>query len=495
MEEKLTDQEQARYDKLARYEELGVDPFGTRYDWEDRIVDINEKYGALSAEELEANPVHVKVAGRLMALRKMGKAAFGNIMDEYSRIQFWIGLQSVGEENYAVFKLSDLGDIAGLEGTLMKSRTGELTIRVSHYTHITKCLKPLPEKYHGLTDPEERYRHRYVDMIVNEDSRRIAILRPAIVKEIRRYCDSLGFVEVETPVLSPIAGGAAARPFITHHNALDKDFFLRIATELNLKKAMIGGIDRVYEIGRIFRNEGIDTRHNPEFTTIELYQAYGDLQSMREWAEGLFKTVAQNVIGKEIVEWGEATIDFSKPFRNISMAEAIKEKTGIDFTQDISFEEAVRLAKEHKVPLEKSWNSTGYIMQAFFDEFVEKDLIQPTFIHTYPIEVSPLTKKSPDPRFVERFELFIGGFEFANAYSELNNPFDQLERFQAQLAAKDRGDEEANDIDESFMDAMRYGMPPAGGIGVGIDRLCMLFCNVANIREVLLFPTLKTVGK
>ncbi|MDY2913624.1 MAG: lysine--tRNA ligase [Candidatus Enteromonas sp.] len=495
MEEKLTDQEQARYDKLARYEELGVDPFGTRYDWEDRIVDINEKYGALSAEELEANPVRVKVAGRLMALRKMGKAAFGNIMDEYSRIQFWIGLQSVGEENYAVFKLSDLGDIAGLEGTLMKSRTGELTIRVFHYTHITKCLKPLPEKYHGLTDPEERYRHRYIDMIVNEDSRRIAILRPAIVKEIRRYCDSLGFVEVETPVLSPIAGGAAARPFITHHNALDKDFFLRIATELNLKKAMIGGIDRVYEIGRIFRNEGIDTRHNPEFTTIELYQAYGDLQSMREWAEGLFKTVAQNVIGKEIVEWGEATIDFSKPFRNISMAEAIKEKTGIDFTQDISFEEAVRLAKEHKVPLEKSWNSTGYIMQAFFDEFVEKDLIQPTFIHTYPIEVSPLTKKSPDPRFVERFELFIGGFEFANAYSELNNPFDQLERFQAQLAAKDRGDEEANDIDESFMDAMRYGMPPAGGIGVGIDRLCMLFCNVANIREVLLFPTLKTVGK
>ena len=495
MEEKLTDQEQARYDKLARYEELGVDPFGTRYDWEDRIVDINEKYGALSAEELEANPVRVKVAGRLMALRKMGKAACGNIMDEYARIQFGIGLQSVGEENYAVFKLSDLGDIAGLEGTLMKSRTGELTIRVSHYTHIAKCLKPLPEKYHGLTDPEERYRHRYIDMIVNEDSRRIAILRPAIVKEIRRYCDSLGFVEVETPVLSPIAGGAAARPFITHHNALDKDFFLRIATELNLKKAMIGGIDRVYEIGRIFRNEGIDTRHNPEFTTIELYPAYVDLQSRRKWAEGLFKTVAQKVIGKALVEWGDATIDFSKPFRNISMAEAIKEKTGVDFTQDISFEEAVRLAKEHKVPLEKSWNSTGYIMQAFFDEFVEKDLIQPTFIHTYPIEVSPLTKKSSDPRFVERFELFIGGFEFANAYSELNNPFDQLERFQAQLAAKDRGDEEANDIDESFMDAMRYGMPPAGGIGVGIDRLCMLFCNVANIREVLLFPTLKTVGK
>lgn len=495
MEEKMTDQEQARFDKLARYEELGVDPFGSRYDWKDQIVDLNAKYAGASAEELEADPVHVKVAGRLMALRKMGKAAFGNIQDEYSRIQFWIGIQSVGEENYAVFKLSDLGDVAGLEGTLMKSRTGELTIRVTRFTHITKCLKPLPEKFHGLTDPEERFRHRYVDMIVNEDSRKIAILRPRIVKEIRRYCDDLGFIEVETPVLSPIAGGAAARPFITHHNALDKDFYLRIATELNLKKAMIGGIDRVYEIGRIFRNEGIDTRHNPEFTTIELYQAYGDLQSMREWTEGLLKDIAEKVFGKDEIPWGDVTIDFSKPFRWISMAEAIKEKTGVDFTQDISFEEAVALAKKHNVPLEKSWNSTGYIMQAFFDEFVEGDLIQPTFIHTYPIEVSPLTKKSPDPRFVERFEFFMGGFEFANAYSELNNPFDQLERFQAQLAAKNRGDEEANDIDESFMDAMKYGMPPAGGIGVGIDRLCMLFCNVQNIREILLFPTLKTVEK
>ena len=447
MEEKMTDQEQARFDKLARYEELGVDPFGSRYDWKDQIADLNAKYGNASAEELEANPVSVKVAGRLMALRKMGKAAFGNIQDEYSRIQFWIGIQSVGEENYAVFKLSDLGDVAGLEGTLMKSRTGELTIRVTRFTHITKCLKPLPEKFHGLTDPEERFRHRYVDMIVNEDSRKIAILRPRIVKEIRRYCDDLGFIEVETPVLSPIAGGAAARPFITHHNALDKDFYLRIATELNLKKAMIGGIDRVYEIGRIFRNEGIDTRHNPEFTTIELYQAYGDLQSMREWTEGLLKDIAEKVFGKDEIPWGDVTIDFSKPFRWISMAEAIKEKTGVDFTQDISFEEAVALAKKHNVPLEKSWNSTGYIMRAFFDEFVEGDLIQPTFIHTYPIEVSPLTKKSPDPRFVERFEFFMGGFEFANAYSELNNPFDQLERFQAQLAAKNRGDEEANDID------------------------------------------------
>ena len=491
MEEKLTDQEQARVDKLPKYEELGVDPFGTRYDWKDRICDIRKKYGDEDAEYFNENAIEVDVAGRLMAIRRMGKAAFVNLKDEYGSIQGWLGIDVVGEHDYSVFKLSDLGDIVGLKGTLMKSRTGELTIRVTRFTHITKCLKPLPEKFHGLTDTEDRFRKRYLDMIVNDDSRKIAILRPAIVKEVRRYCDELGFVEVETPVLSPIAGGAAARPFFTHHNTLDKDFTLRIATELNLKKAMIGGIDRVYEIGRIFRNEGIDTRHNPEFTTIELYQAYGDLQSMREWTEGLFKSICKNVVGSEKIVWGDIELDFSKPFAWISMVDAIKEKTGIDFNQQMSFEEAVELAKKHNVPLEKSWNSVGYIIQAFFDEFVEKTLIQPTFIHRYPIEVSPLTKKSDDPRFVERFEFFLNGFEFGNAYSELNNPFDQLERFQAQLEAKGRGDEEANEIDYSFMDAMRYGMPPAGGIGVGIDRLCMLFCNVQNIREVLLFPTMK----
>lgn len=491
MEEKLTDQEQARVDKLPKYEELGVDPFGSRYDWKDRICDVRKEYGDKDAEYFNENTVEVDVAGRLLAIRRMGKAAFVNLKDEYGSIQAWLGIDVVGEHDYAVFKLADLGDIVGLKGTLMKSRTGELTIRVSKFTHITKCLKPLPEKFHGLTDTEDRFRKRYLDMIVNDDSRKIAIMRPAIVKEVRRYCDDLGFIEVETPVLSPIAGGAAARPFFTHHNTLDKDFTLRIATELNLKKAMIGGIDRVYEIGRIFRNEGIDTRHNPEFTTIELYQAYGDLQSMREWTEGLFKSICKNVIGSEQIRWGDIELDFSKPFAWISMTDAIKEKTGIDFNEPMTFEEAVALAKKHNVPLEKSWNSVGYIIQAFFDEFVEKTLIQPTFIHRYPIEVSPLTKKSDDPRFVERFEFFLNGFEFGNAYSELNNPFDQLERFQAQLEAKGRGDEEANDIDHSFLDAMRYGMPPAGGIGVGIDRLCMLFCNVQNIREVLLFPTMK----
>ena len=491
MEEKLNDQEQVRLDKLPKYEELGVDPFGTRYEWKDQIRDIRAKYGELSAEELTEKNIEVDVAGRLMAIRRMGKASFANIKDEYGNIQLWIGINIIGEHDYAVFKLADLGDIVGVKGILMKSRTGELTIKVEKYTHICKCLKPLPEKFHGLTDTEDRFRKRYLDMIVNDDSRRVAILRPAIVKEIRRFCDDLGFVEVETPVLSPIAGGASARPFITHHNALDKDFYLRIATELNLKKAMIGGIDRVYEIGRIFRNEGIDTRHNPEFTTIELYQAYGDLSDMRNWVEGLFKDLAEKIAKSDIVTWGDIQIDFSKPFKWISMTEAIKEKTGIDFTKQMSFEEAVALAKEHNVPLEKSWNSVGYIIQAFFHESVKKTLIHPPFIHTYPIEVSPLPKKSEDPRFVERFEFFIGGFEFGNAYTELNNPFDQLERFKAQLEAKNRGDEEANDIDYSFMDALKYGMPPAGGIGVGIDRLSMLFTNTQNIREVLLFPTMK----
>ena len=490
MEEKLTDQELARRAKLPRYEEMGIDPFGSRYDWKDRICDLRQKYGDLSPEELEQKNISVDIAGRIVSLRKMGKASFFNLKDELGRIQVWIGRDSVGEENYALFKLSDLGDIAGVQGTLMKTQTGEFTVRCTKYTHIVKCLKPLPEKFHGLTDTEDRFRRRYLDLIVNDDSRKMALLRPRIVREIQHYCDSLGFVEVETPILSPILGGASARPFVTHHNALDKDFYLRIATELNLKKCMVGGIDRVYEIGRIFRNEGIDTRHNPEFTTIELYQAYGDLGSMKSWVEGLFDSLCKK-LGKTTFHWMGNDIDFSKGFRWVSMAEAIQEKTGIDFTKQMTFEEAVALAKEHNVPLQKSWNSVGYIMNAFFDEFVEKSLIQPTFIHTYPVEVSPLTKRSKDPRFVERFEFFIGGTEMGNAYSELNNPFDQKERFDAQLAARERGDEEAADIDFSFIDALDYGMPPAGGIGCGIDRLCMLLGEQDNIREVILFPTMK----
>jgi lysyl-tRNA synthetase class 2 len=490
-EEKLGDQEAVRQGKLEKYKELGVDPFGSRYEWKDQIKDARVQYGKMTAEELAARPITVNVAGRLLAIRRMGKASFVNLKDEYGQIQAWIGQDVIGEHDYSVFKLADLGDIVGLEGTLMLTRTGELTIRVTKYTHIVKCLKPLPEKYHGLTDTEDRYRHRYVDLIINDESKAIALLRPAIVKGIRDFCDSQGFVEVETPVLSPILGGAAAKPFVTHYNSLDKDFYLRVATELNLKKCMVGGIDRVYEIGRIFRNEGIDTKHSPEFTTIELYQAFGDLSDMRKWAEGLFHYIAKNVVKKNIYQWNGQTIDVEKPFAYIGMAEAIQEKTGVDFRGSIPFEKAVELAKEHNVPLEKSWNSTGYVMQAFFDEFVEPTLTQPTFIHTYPIEVSPLTKKTSDPRFVDRFELFIAGTEFCNAYSELNNPFDQKERFEAELAARSRGDDEANDMDQTFLDALSYGMPPAGGIGLGVDRFCMLFTEQASVREVVLFPTMK----
>jgi len=491
MEEKLTDQEVARREKLEKYVELGVDPFGERYEVKDQIRDIRAKYGSFSEEDFQKKEINVGVAGRLMAIRRMGKASFANIKDEYGNIQAWLGLNVIGEHDYEVFKLADLGDIVGISGTLMLTKTGELTIRATKFTHITKCLKPLPEKFHGLTDLEERCRKRYLDLIMNDDSRRMALLRPAIVKGIRDYCASLGFVEVETPVLSALPSGASARPFITHHNAFDCDFYLRIATELNLKKCLIGGIDRVFEIGRIFRNEGIDNKHNPEFTTIELYQAYADLSDMKAWAEGVFHYIADKVVGKSLFHWNGYDIDLSKPFESISMAEAIKRETGVDFNRDISFEEAVKLAKEHNVPLDPSWNSTGYIMQAFFDEKVEEKLIQPTFIHTYPIEVSPLTKKTKDPRFVDRFEIFIAGVEFANAYSELNNPFDQKERFEAQEAARDRGDEEASDIDFSFLEAQEYGMPPAGGIGLGIDRFCMFMGEEDTVREVILFPTLK----
>jgi lysyl-tRNA synthetase class 2 len=487
----LNDQEQARQAKLAKYVELGVDPFGSRYAWKDQIRDIREKYGKLTAEELTAKAIDVNVAGRLVAIRRMGKASFVNLKDEYGTIQAWIGINVIGEHDYNVFKLADLGDIVGLEGTLMLTRTGELTIRVSKYTHITKCLKPLPEKFHGLTDTEDRFRKRYLDLIVNDESRQVALMRPKIVRGIQKYCDDQGFVEVETSIFSPILGGAAAKPFITHFNALDKDFYLRIATELNLKKCMVGGIDRVYEIGRIFRNEGIDAKHNPEFTTIELYQAYGDLSDMRSWLEGLFHYIADKVVGKQVFKFNGHDIDVSKPFAWVDQAECIKAKTGVDFKAQMTFEEAVALAKKFNVPLEKAWNSVGYIQQAFFDELCEADCIQPTFIHTYPIEVSPLTKKTADPRFVDRFELFIGGTEFGNAYSELNNPFDQKERFEAQLAAKQRGDDEANEMDLSFLDALSYGMPPAGGIGVGIDRFTMFFTEQDNIREVLLFPTMK----
>lgn len=495
MDEKLTDQETARREKLNALRELGYKPYGGKYEKKDDVKDLIAQGEGKDEEALLSSPIRGQTAGRIMSLRKMGKASFFHLKDQDASIQCWIAKDVVGENDYQAFKLSDLGDIAGVEGTLMRTRTGELTIRVEKYVPLVKCLKPLPEKFHGLQDTEERYRRRFLDLIVNDSSRKIALARSRIVKGIRDYCDSLGFVEVETSILSPILGGAAARPFITHHNALDKDFYLRIATELNLKKCLVGGIEKVYEIGRIFRNEGIDAKHNPEFTTIELYQGYADLQDMKAWLSGLLRYLAKEVLHQEKFLWNGQEIDLSGEFPSYHMADLILEKTGIDFREDIPFEKALELAKEHHLELKKSWNSTGYIMQEFFDEFVEPTLISPCFVCTYPIEVSPLTKKTADPRFVDRFEFFVGGTEFANAYSEINDPFDQKERFVEELKARERGDDEANDMDLNFLEALQYGMPPAGGIGLGVDRLVMLLTEQSNIREVLLFPTMKDEGK
>ena len=491
IDETLTDQEQVRREKLDKYRELGVDPFGQKYEKSHDVSEILGLTKGKTNEELETLNLRVKVAGRIMAIRRMGKASFVNIKDRSGSIQGYIGIDIVGDRAYEVFRLADLGDIIGLSGRIMLTRTGEVTIRVEEYVHLTKALRPLPEKFHGLTDVEERYRRRYVDLIVNDESRRIALLRPRVIRAMQNYFDSQGFVEVETSVLSPILGGANARPFVTHHNALDKDFYLRIATELPLKKLMVGGIERVYEIGRLFRNEGMDTRHNPEFTTVELYQAFGDLQDMRHLAENVLREAALKVLGTTQVPWGDKVIDLGSPFRWVSMVELVKEKSGVDFYQEMTFEEAKAIAKKHDIHVEKHMTGIGHIINEFFDKYCEDDLIQPTFVHSYPIEISPLTKKSPDPRFVERFELFVNGTEFANAYTELNDPLDQKERFLAQLKAKELGDEEANEMDADFLEALEYGMPPAGGIGMGIDRIIMLMANQTSIREVILFPCMR----
>ncbi len=497
MSDQLTQQEQVRREKLEKYRELGIDPFGQRYDVTDHAEDLKAKYANYSEEELEAMESHGNVAGRIMFIRKMGKASFFSIQDKTGFMQVYIRKDVVGEENYNVFKLADIGDIVGVEGTMMKTQTGELTLRATKYTHLTKALKPLPEKFHGLTDTEERYRRRYLDLIMNQDSKRVAILRPRIVRAMQEYFDNLGFIEVETPVLQNIQGGASARPFITHHNALDCDFYLRIATELHLKRLIVGGLERVYEIGRIFRNEGMDRTHNPEFTTVELYQAFGNLESMMELNEGVIRHCAMKVIGKEQFRNpfnpdGEL-IDISKPFRKVSMCDLIKEKTGVDFKNNhYTLEEALAIAKEHNVPVEAHFE-VGHIINAFFEQFCEEDLVQPTFLMGHPIEISPLTKKDPkDPRFVERFELYIGGHEFSNAYTELNDPIDQKERFLEQLAEKDKGNDEANGMDQDFLDALEYGMAPCGGIGIGIDRLCIFLTETDSVRDVLLFPQMKT---
>ena len=429
-----------------------------------------------------------------MFIRKMGKASFFTIQDKTDKIQIYISINDIGEDAYTLFKSADIGDIVGVKGRVMKTMTGEITIKCLEYTHLVKALRPLPEKFHGLTDIEERYRRRYVDLIMNEESKRVAFLRPKIIRCIQNFMDNRGFTEVETPILNTLLTGASARPFITHHNTQDLDMYLRIALELPLKRLLVGGMEAVYEIGRTFRNEGMDPMHNPEFTLMEAYLAYSNLDGMMEMTESMFKTIAKDVFHKDTFMWNGNEINIAGEWKKISMTDAIKEKTDIDF-RTITVEEALKLAEEHKIEVAEHEKTLGHIINLFFEKYVEETLIQPTFLYGHPVEISPLTKKNPeDPRFVDRFELFIGGKEFANAYTELNDPVDQLERFEDQLKERELGNEEANDIDMDFVEALEYGMPPAGGIGYGIDRLVMFFTESASIRDVILFPTMKPQG-
>ena len=487
----FTDQELVRREKAENIRNLGMDPFGQKFERTDFAMDIKEKYADVDHEEFENMTDTATVAGRIMFIRKMGKASFFTIQDKTGKIQIYISINDIGEEAYNLFKTADLGDIVGVHGKIMKTKTGEITIKCLEYTHLVKALRPLPEKFHGLTDIEERYRRRYVDLIMNEESKNIAFTRPKIIRCIQNYMDSKGFCEVETPVLTTLLTGASARPFVTHHNTQDLDMYLRIALELPLKRLLVGGMEAVYEIGRVFRNEGMDPKHNPEFTLMEAYLAYSDLEGMMDLTEGMYTKIAKEVMGKMTYNWCGNEINLEGPWKRVSMVEAIKEQTGIDFKQEMTLEEAKALAEEHDIIVEDHF-VVGHIINAFFEKYVEETLIQPTFLYGHPVEISPLTKKNPeDPRFVDRFELFIGGKEFANAYTELNDPIDQLERFEEQLKERDLGNDEANDIDMDFIEALEYGMPPAGGIGYGIDRLCMLFTESESIRDVILFPTMK----
>ena len=515
-----------RREKLAALQEAGKDPFQiTKYDQTHHTSDAKELYAAHEAKLLagrpepsvegldeqqakdvinndynerraimDADPIEVSIAGRMMFKRVMGKASFCNIQDLKGKIQVYVARDAIGEEAYADFKKSDIGDIYGVKGYVFRTKTGEISIHAVEMTMLTKSLQILPEKFHGLTDTDTRYRQRYVDLIMNEESKNVFIKRSQIIKEIRNFLAERDFIEVETPMLVSNAGGAAARPFDTHYNALDEDVKLRISLELYLKRLIVGGMERVYEIGRVFRNEGVDTRHNPEFTLMELYQAYTDYEGMMELTESMFKYLAEKVCGTSKITYNGMEIDFGKPFERITMIDCIKKYAGIDFDTVATDEEAKALAKEHHIEYEER-HTKGDIVNLFFEEYCEKNLIQPTFVMDHPLAISPLTKKKPsDPTKVERFELFINTWEMCNAYSELNDPIDQRERFAAQDAAFEAGDEEANHTDEDFLNALAIGMPPTGGIGYGIDRMTMLMTNSPAIRDVILFPTMKSLN-
>ncbi len=480
---------QVRRDKLKELQENGKDPFKiTKYDVTNHTTDIKDNFEEMEGQE-------VSVAGRMMFKRVMGKASFCNIQDLKGKIQAYVARDEIGEDSYKDFKKYDVGDILGIKGKVFKTKTGEISIHAAEVTLLSKSLQILPEKYHGLTDTDTRYRQRYVDLIMNEDVKETFIKRSKVISSIRRYLDGQGFMEVETPMLVSNAGGAAARPFETHFNALNEDLKLRISLELYLKRLIVGGMERVYEIGRVFRNEGLDTRHNPEFTLMELYQAYTDYNGMMDLTENLFRYVAQEVNGSLVLQYGEHEMDLSKPFERITMVDAVKKYAGVDFNEIKDLEEARAVAKEHHVEFE-AHHKKGDILNLFFEEFVEEHLIQPTFVMDHPVEISPLTKRKPENSdYVERFEMFMNGWEMCNAYSELNDPIDQRARFEAQEELFAAGDEEANHTDEDFLNALAVGMPPTGGIGYGIDRLTMLMTNSPAIRDVLLFPTMKSLDK
>ena len=487
-EQDLNQLRKVRREKLAELQGSGKDPFViTKYDQTHHSVEVKENY-----EELEGK--QVSIAGRMMSKRVMGKASFCNVQDLKGNIQSYVARDSIGEENYKEFKKLDVGEVIGIEGEVFKTKTGEISIHASHVTLLSKSLQILPEKFHGLTNTDMRYRQRYVDLIMNPEAKDTFIKRSKIISAIRRYLDGEGFMEVETPMLVANAGGAAARPFETHFNALNEDLKLRISLELYLKRLIVGGLERVYEIGRVFRNEGLDTRHNPEFTLMELYQAYTDYNGMMDLTENLYRHVAQEVLGTTKIVYNGVEMDLGKPFERITMVDAVKKYAGVDWNEVKTLEEARKLADEHHVEYEEH-HKKGDILSLFFEEFAEEHLIQPTFVMDHPIEISPLTKKKPEnPEYTERFEFFMNGWEMANAYSELNDPIDQRERFKAQEELLAQGDEEANTTDEDFLNALEIGMPPTGGIGFGIDRMCMLLTNSAAIRDVLLFPTMKTQG-
>lgn len=492
MSEELNEQMTVRREKLATYREQGLDPFGGKFVRTHVAQELHDLYGEFTKEELEGKNEEVTITGRVMTKRGQGKVGFAHIQDASEQIQLYVRQDALGEETYDIYKTIDIGDIVGVTGVMFKTNVGELSIAVNKFELLTKSLRPLPEKYHGLKDIEQRYRQRYLDLITNVDSRKVFVLRSKIIQSMRRYLDNAGFLEVETPMMHSIPGGANARPFETHHNALDIQLYMRIAIELHLKRLIVGDMEKVYEIGRVFRNEGVSTRHNPEFTMLELYEAYADFHDIMELTENLVAHIAKEVLGSTTVTYGDIEVDLEPKWKRLHMVDAVKEHTGVDFWQDISDEDAKALAKEHGVEIQDTM-TYGHILNEFFEQKVESELIQPTFIYGHPVEISPLAKQNKeDGRFTDRFELFIVGREHANAFSELNDPIEQRERFEAQMAEREQGNDEAHLMDEDFIEALEYGMPPTGGLGIGIDRLVMLLTDAPSIRDVLLFPQMRT---